>query len=125
MKGVHRALVFRLEPTGAQRHLFARTAGCTRWVYNWGLQRQRNRYALDGKRYSTAQLCRLLTVQKQDPQTAWLCEAPAQCLQQALHDLGTAYVNFFADLSQLNTGALCPRAASAKQEPTGSQLALF
>jgi putative transposase len=37
-----------------------------------------------------------LTVLKNEPETAWLCEVDSQALQQTLADLRQAFVNFFA-----------------------------
>jgi putative transposase len=105
---VQRGYVYRLEPTGRQRRLFARTAGAARWVYNWGLRHNLDAVAATGKRHSYADLCRLLTGQKRDPVTRWLNEPPSHCLQQALRDLDTAYTNFFGDLRKLRAGALRP-----------------
>ncbi|BCU05450.1 RNA-guided endonuclease InsQ/TnpB family protein [Allochromatium tepidum] len=90
------AFRFELKPNGDQARDLRRFAGACRFVYNRALALQQERYAAGEKKLGYAGLCKALTAWKADPSTAWLSEAPAQALQQALKDLERAYANFFA-----------------------------
>ena len=92
---VLKAFRFRLEPTPGQERQFARTAGCCRYVYNRALALNEERFKRGEKRLGFAALCRELTGWRHAPETAWLAEAPAQALQQALKNLDRAYRNRF------------------------------
>lgn len=73
-----------------------RFAGARRWVWNWALGRRKEHYAATRKTLSVGRLLSELTVLKHQPETAWLQEAHAQSLQQAIRDLDRAYSNWFA-----------------------------
>lgn len=74
----------------AQREaLLRRWVGCRRFVFNEALAHQRAEVAAGRKRPGYAALCaRLPELKKLHP---WLCEPPAQALQQALKDLCKAW----------------------------------
>ncbi len=84
-----------MRPTKAQEAALYRMAGARRYVYNWALERRRSYYAEYGQGIAASQLSRELTRLKQAPKTAWLKEANAQALQQALKDVERAFGNFF------------------------------
>lgn len=86
---------YRLEPCAPQRHLFARFAGCSRFVFNWGLAERKARYETEGKTLSYIDQCKRLPELKKAEETAWLGEIHSQVLQQALKDLDIAYRHFF------------------------------
>jgi putative transposase len=70
-------------------------AGCRRFVFNKALGFQIQNHAVGGKYLSYETMAGYLTAWRNDPETAWLKDAPYHCLQQALKDLHKAYVNFF------------------------------
>jgi putative transposase len=74
----------------AQREgVLRRWVGCRRFVFNEALAHQRAEVAAGRKRPGYAALCaRLPELKKLHP---WLCEPPAQSLQQALKDLCKAW----------------------------------
>jgi putative transposase len=86
---------FRLEPNTHQRQLFARFAGCCRFVFNQGLAARISNYESETRTLSYADQCKKLTELKKDEKTAWLGLVHSQILQQALRDLDTAYQHFF------------------------------
>lgn len=86
---------YRCYPTPEQAQILARTFGCTRYVYNWGLA-ARSKAFKDGERMTYAQSDAALTVLKRQPETVWLNEVHSVPLQQALRDLQIAYAHFFA-----------------------------
>ena len=74
------------------RHL-ARTFGCVRFVYNWGLATRKTAYFQQGKSLSYSDLAAMLPpLKKQYP---FLAEVSSVPIQQALRHLERAYVNFF------------------------------
>jgi putative transposase len=83
-------------PNGQQQRDMGRFAGACRFVYNQALALQRQRHEQGHKKLGYAELCRLLTVWRHSPETAWLLDAPTHPLQQSLKDLERAYANFFA-----------------------------
>ena len=90
------AETYRLYPTMEQRILFAKTAGCARYVYNHGLALKKEAWELRQERVSSAQISALLPVLKAQEETAWLKEVPSQALQQVVRHLDRAFQNFFA-----------------------------
>jgi putative transposase len=102
--GVQLRYNYRLYPTPGQRATLARAFGCARVVFNDAL-RARERARVAGLPYLTdAELSARMTAVKASPERAWLSEAPAVVLQQALADLNAAYRNFFASLMGTRKG---------------------
>src|SRR6266566_9033271 len=90
-----RAYKYRFYPTPDQTHNLACTFGCTRFVYNWALNRHKRAYFDHGLKLSTKDVSAALTALKKEEGTAWLKEVSSVPLQQALRHLDTAYTNFF------------------------------
>ena len=90
-----KAYRFRFYPTEEQAQLLARTFGCVRYVYNWALRLKTDAYYQESKRLYYADLCKRLTVLKQQPETVWLNEVSSVALQQSLAHLDRAFLNFF------------------------------
>ncbi|MBV8266905.1 MAG: transposase [Planctomycetaceae bacterium] len=101
---------FRMKPTKEQAHALGRMAGARRWVWNWALRRWKEHYAATGKSIPLKQLSAELTALKQQAETAWLRDANAQALQQAIADLHRAFTNFF------ETRARYPKFKSRKRD---------
>ena len=99
---MYKAYRYRLDPIGAQASLFRRTAGCVRFVWNWGLAQRTAMWETTkdlsiearGEHRITAhdQINQLPALKAQFP---FLREAPSQCLQQVLRDLDQAFRRFF------------------------------
>ena len=70
-----KAYKYRLYPTDEQKVLFAKTFGCCRFVYNWGLSLKRSAYKEKKETLSK--------------------EVNSQSLQSALRNLDAAYSKFF------------------------------
>jgi putative transposase len=76
-----------------QVNQLARTFGCIRFVYNWGLATRKTAYFQQGKSLFYNNLAAMLPpLKKQYP---FLAEVSSVPLQQALRHLERAYVNFF------------------------------
>ena len=86
---------YRCYPTVAQEVSLARTFGCARFVYNWGLRQRTDAYHDRHERLGYVELPAQLTLLKQQPDTAWLAEVSSVPLQQALRHLDRAFRNFF------------------------------
>jgi len=85
---------FRFYPTAAQKTLLARTFGCVRFVYNWGLRMRSDAYR-NGQKIDYHQSSALLTKLKATKEFSWLNEVSCVPTQQALRHLQTGMINFF------------------------------
>ena len=83
-------------PNGDQQRDMRRFAGACRFVFNKGLELQKERYTQGEKKLGYAALCKVLTEWRDSTETPWLKDAPTHPLQQTLKDLDRAYTNFFA-----------------------------
>ncbi len=97
---IQKTFRYRLEPTRDQGQIFARFAGCCRYVFNMALAARKMAYEQAGKTLSFVDQCRSLTELKKAGGTAWLAEVHSQVLQQALKDLDAAYQHFFRRVKQ-------------------------
>lgn len=91
-----RAYKLRFYPTHAQERALAQWFGHCRWAWNWALDARGKAYARRGETLTSIDLSRRVTQLKQMPSFGWLAEVPADCLNQKLRDLDTAFQNFFA-----------------------------
>lgn len=92
---IHRTYKFRLYPNEEQVELLAKHFGCSRFVYNYFLDRRKEQYRLTGKSDNYYTQAKILTELKKQEETAWLNEVSAQALQFAIRSLEAAYTNFF------------------------------
>ena len=98
-KEVQATAKVRLYPSAEQEQLLKQFCGAARWVYNWGLQRWKERQ-VEGLSTSPYELVNELAIVKYCEPTKWLQEINAQGLQQALLNLGVAYNRFFKKQAQ-------------------------
>ena len=90
-----RGYQYRCYPTPGQSHTFARTFGCARFVYNWGLRLRTDAYRQRGQHLFYRETSAALTTLKQQEATVWLNEVSHVPTQQALRHLDKAFRNFF------------------------------
>ncbi len=90
-----RAFKFRFYPTKYQQELLAKSFGCSRVVYNKGLDFKTSAYKQAKENVGFSKLCSFLTKLKQEKDYIWLNEVSSVCLQQSLKHLDRAYTNFF------------------------------
>lgn len=88
-----KAFKYRLYPAPTQQVLLAKHFGCSRFIYNWGLQQKITLYKTQQKSISCVSLANQLPQLKQQHQ--WLKEVNSQSLQMALRNLDRAFTNFF------------------------------
>lgn len=85
----------RLFPTVEQDVLMRKHIGSQRYIYNWGLSKNKELYELEQKKYSTTELGKLLTKYKKEEEVNWLNEVSNATLKEALRNLDKAYSQFF------------------------------
>lgn len=77
--------------------LLGKHFGCTRYVYNYGLERKIKAYSESKKSISRLTISADLPKLKNAPETKWLSEVSAQALQAALVNLDKAFTRFFKE----------------------------
>ena len=80
-------------PNESQKAALQKIYGCTRFVYNLGLETKKAVYASAKKTLSSVELINQLPELKEA--APWLKECPSQALQMSLRNLDEAYQRFF------------------------------
>ena len=86
---------YKIKPTKIQSNQLDRFFGCTRFIYNWGLDKKINSWKNEQKSLSYNELAKQLTSLKKEDGYIWLNECIVESLQQSLRNLDSAYQNFF------------------------------
>lgn len=94
-KLMFKAIKLRLYPNKTQRSLINQILGCSRFVYNRGLEKRITDYN-HGIKTGYCRTSKMLTELKRTDEFTFLKRADAVALQESLHDLDRAYTNFFA-----------------------------
>lgn len=89
-----KAYKYRIYPTEEQEVLFAKTFGCVRVVYNWGLDIKSNLYKESQESIGLVALTNRM-VSELKAENQWMKEVNSQSLQMSLRNLDTAFKNFF------------------------------
>ncbi|MEH2170110.1 MAG: RNA-guided endonuclease TnpB family protein [Nostoc sp.] len=92
---LNKAVQVRLYPSKEQEILLTRTFGCSRWWWNYALNKSIETYKETGKGLGQVALNALLPKLKKAEDTAWLADCYSQVLQATTLNLTTAYKNFF------------------------------
>ena len=90
-----KAYKYKIIPNTQQEELLSKFFGCTRYIYNWGLDMKTSAYKQNGKAIGYMQLAHELTKLKQDNEHQWLNECTTEALQQSLRSLDKAFTSFF------------------------------
>lgn len=90
-----RAYKYKIKPTMKQQHQLQQAFGCTRFIYNWGLDKKTKAWTNEHKSISYFELAKELTSLKQTEEYKWLKEVSSESLQQSLRNLDNAYTQFF------------------------------
>ena len=94
---VLKAFKYELFPTPDQAAAFEKHFGCSRFIYNWGLENRIKAHS-EGKKTSCLDLAyQLPELKKQHP---WLAEVNSQSLQMPLRNLDNAFTLFFKHNTQ-------------------------
>ncbi len=92
---LRKAVQVRLYPNKEQQTLLAQTMGCSRWWWNYALNKSVETYKETGKGLGRSALNALLPALKKAEDTEWLADCYSQVLQATTLNLTTAYKNFF------------------------------
>lgn len=99
MKGsddvAEKAYKYRIYPNKKQKELIHKTFGCTRFVYNYYLNKRKEMYENDKTAFTYYMCCKDLTQLKKE--FTWLKEPDKDSLQKCLKDLDMAYQKFFKE----------------------------
>lgn len=88
-----KAFKYRIYPNKKQQELIQKTFGCTRFVYNYYLNKRKEMYENDKTTFTYNMCSKDLTNLKKELE--WLKEPDKDSLQKTLKDLDVAYQNFF------------------------------
>ena len=95
---IHKSYKFRIYPNKKQEVLIAKTIGCSRFVFNYFLDKWRKAYDSTGKGLSYNSCSKQLTQLKKE--LVWLKEVDSVALQSSLKNLADAYKRFFGKQNQ-------------------------
>jgi putative transposase len=102
---VIQAYRFALDQTPGDERAVRSHAGASRFAWNWGLAKCRERYEAEGKWYSAAELHKLWNAEKKaDPALAWWSENSKCAYQEAFRDLDRALRDFIKSKKGLRKG---------------------
>ncbi len=94
---IYKAYKYRLYPNKEQQELISKHIGCSRWIYNYALDKKVKSYQETGKGLSRFEIQKDLPLLKKDEATSWLKEVNSQSLQASLENLDKAFTKFFKD----------------------------
>lgn len=92
-----RVYIYRIYPTKEQEVLLAKHFGCSRWVYNYALNKKNVAYQANKESLSRFTIQKDLVTLKKSEDTEWLKEVNSQTLQASLENLDKAFTKFFRD----------------------------
>lgn len=95
-----KAIRIKLLPNNKQQTKFFQFAGCSRFAYNWALDKQMTNFREGRKLQSDGDLRKEFTVLRNSGEKPWLLEVSNNVTKQAIKDLCTAYKNFFRKQKQ-------------------------
>jgi len=90
-----RAIKVKIYPSKEQSVLLNKHFGCSRWIYNYALNRKIKHYEKTKKSLSIYEIQKEITQLKKETETEWLSEVASQMLQQTTFDLESAFSMFF------------------------------
>ena len=92
-----KAYKYRLYPKPQQQELLNKHLGCTRYIYNWALEKKINHYQQENKSLSCFDIKKKLVDLKKNQDTKWLTEVNSQSLQESIINLDKAFTRFFRE----------------------------
>ena len=92
-----KGFVIRIYPTTEQKKKFFAHIGCSRYIWNYMLELQNNRYSKGLKHLSAYDMMNLLTPLKNDGEHDWLYDVSATSIKNVCQDLAEAYKKFFSE----------------------------
>lgn len=89
-----KSIKIRLLPTKEQEELMFKTIGCSRFAYNWALNRCSELHN-KGKKYSIADIRKEFTQLKKQEEYKWLNEASNTTMVESIRNLDKSFKSFF------------------------------
>ena len=89
-----KSIKIRLLPTQEQEMLMFKAIGCSRFSYNWALNRCNELYA-EGKKYSMSDIRKEFTQLKKQEEFKWLNEVSNTTMVESMRNLDKAFKSFF------------------------------
>lgn len=97
---IYKTFKFQLVPNKTQTKTLRRYCGCARFLYNWGLARNKEAYGTAKKYLTNYDLSREFTVLRNDPKNDWLSAVPYILGSMVLVNLDLAFKAFFRRVKQ-------------------------
>ena len=91
---MRKAMRIRLLPTQEQEILMFKAIGCSRFVYNWALNRCNELYK-QGVKYNMSDIRKEFTQLKKQEEFAWLNEVSNTTMVESMRNLDKAFKLFF------------------------------
>ena len=89
-----KSIKIRLFPNQEQELLMFKTIGCSRFAYNWALNRCKELYK-EGKKYSMGDIRKEFTQLKKQEEFKWLNEVSNTTMVESMRNLDKAFKMFF------------------------------
>jgi len=93
----YKTFKYRIYPNKEQQELILKHIGCSRWIYNYGLEKKIKSYQQTNKGLSRFDIQKELPILKKSEDTVWLNEVNSQSLQASLEHLDKAFTKFFKE----------------------------
>lgn len=94
---IYKAYKYRIYPNKEQEELISKHIGCSRWIYNYALDKKIKAYQTTKESLSRFTIQKDLPALKKSEKTSWLKEVNSQSLQASLENLDKAFTKFFRD----------------------------
>ena len=94
-----KSIKIRLIPNQEQELLMFKTIGCSRFAYNWALNRCNELYK-EGKKYSMGDIRKEFTQLKKQEEFKWLNEVSNTTMVESMRNLEKAFKTFFKGISK-------------------------
>jgi putative transposase len=94
---IYKAFKYRIYPNKEQEELMLKHMGCSRWVYNYALNKKITSYQETRKGLNRFDIQKDLPQLKKNEDTSWLKEVNSQTLQASLENLDKAFTRFFKE----------------------------
>lgn len=103
-------------PKEEQKKMIHKSFGCTRFIYNWCIDRISENYNKTKKTLSSIELQKEIVILKKQIEYSWLNEVSANMLKQVTIDCSNAYKRWFKLIKQNNNVKGKPRYKSRKSK---------
>lgn len=103
-------------PKEEQKKMIHKSFGCTRFIYNWCIDRISENYNKTKKTLSSIELQKEIVILKKQIEYSWLNEVSANMLKQVAIDCSNAYKRWFKLIKQNNNIKGKPRYKSRKSK---------